>query len=75
MTLLMLNTRIGKFALAAVAVAVFLIGFDAPAVTEAAGGAQTAGASENAIFGFLLGLFALIFGASAIAGGIAGALM
>ena len=46
MTLLTLDTRIGKLALIAAAVAIALIAFGAPAVTEASGGAA-AGASAG----------------------------
>ena len=46
MTLLTLDARIGKLALIAAAVAIALIVFGAPAVTEASGGAA-AGASAG----------------------------
>ena len=59
MTLLnLLDTRIGKLALIAAAVAIAIIAFGAPAVTEAAGGAQTGATSEVYWPGFL-GVFGL----------------
>ena len=74
MTLLLLNTRIGQFALAAAAVAMILVAFGAPAVTEAAGSAQTAAAAEGASEDFIFTLLIIIFGAgfavSAAVGGI-----
>ena len=58
MTLLTLDTRIGRFALIAVAVAIALIAFGAPAVTEASAGAAQAGAPANDTW---LGFFGLLF--------------
>ena len=79
MTLLLLNTRIGQFALAAAAVAMILVAFGAPAVTEAAGGAQTAavgaeGASEDFIFTLLAVLLGGIFVVGVTAGAIGGSI-
>ena len=70
---LLLSSRIGQFALAAAAVALILVAFDAPAVTEAAAGAQASadpGASEDFIFTLLLILFGAGFAVSAAVGGI-----
>ena len=60
MTLLnLLDTRIGKLALIAAAVAIALIAFGAPAVTEAAGGAAQTGATSEVYWPGFLGVFGL----------------
>ena len=60
MTLLnLLDTRIGKLALIAAAVAIAIIAFGAPAVTEAAGGAAQAGATSEVYWPGFLGVFGL----------------
>ena len=62
MTLLTLNSRItgiGRLALIAAAVAVALIAFGAPAVTEAAGGATQTGATSEVYWPGFLGVFGL----------------
>ena len=56
MTMLTIDTRIGKLALIAAAVAVALIAFGAPAVTEAAGGTG-AGASADVYWPGFFGIF------------------
>ena len=56
MTMLTIDARIGKLALIAAAVAVALIAFGAPAVTEAAGGAG-AGASADVYWPGFFGIF------------------
>ena len=56
MTLLTLDTRIGKLALIAAAVAIALIAFGAPAVADAAGAAQT-GASSDVYWPGFFGIF------------------
>ena len=56
MTMLTIDTRIGKLALIAAAVAVALIAFGAPAVTEAAG-ATGAGASADVYWPGFFGIF------------------
>ena len=59
MTLLnLLDTRIGKLALIAAAVAIAIIAFGAPAAMEAAGATQTGATSEVYWPGFL-GVFGL----------------
>ena len=62
MTLLTLNARIisiGRLALIAAAVAIALIAFGAPAVTEAAGGATQTGATSEVYWPGFLGVFGL----------------
>ena len=60
MTLLnLLDTRIGKLALIAAAVAIAIIAFGAPAVTEAAGGAAQSGATSEVYWPGFLGVFGL----------------
>ena len=60
MTLLnLLDTRIGKLALIAAAVAIALIAFGAPAITEAAGGAAQTGATSEVYWPGFLGVFGL----------------
>ena len=74
MTLLFLSARIGQFALAAAAVALILVALDAPAVTEAAGGAQVAAGAEGASEDFIFTLLALLIGGAFIVGVTAGAI-
>ena len=70
------HARIGRLAIIAAALVIGIVALGAPAAAEAAGnGAQTAGASENELFTFLLLLFGIIFAASAAAGAVAGAVM
>ena len=60
MTLLnLLDTRIGKLALIAAAVAIAIIAFGAPAVTEAAGAAAQTGATSEVYWPGFLGVFGL----------------
>ena len=60
MTLLnLLDTRIVKLALIAAAVAIAIIAFGAPAVTEAAGGAAQTGATSEVYWPGFLGVFGL----------------
>ena len=60
MTLLnLLDTRIGKLALIAAAVAIAIIAFGAPAVTEAAGGAAQTGATSEVYWPGFFGVFGL----------------
>ena len=73
MTHLLLTNRIGQFALAIAAAAMILVSFGAPAVTEAAGGAQTAGSSEDFVFVLLaLAFGAIVAGVTTSADAIAG---
>ena len=74
MTLLILNlsSRIGKLALAAV-LAIGIVAFSAPAVTEAAGGTQTAGASEDFVFLLLaFGLSCIVAGTTLVGDALSG---
>ena len=70
------HNRIGRMAIIAAALVIGIVALGAPAAAEAAGASQaTAGASENGIFTFLILLFGMIFGVSAAAGAVAGAVM
>ena len=74
MTLLILNlnNRIGQLALAA-ALAIGVIALSAPAVSEAAGGVQTAGASEDFVFLLLaFGLSCIVAGTTLVGDALAG---
>ena len=73
MTHLLLSARIGQLALAALAAAAILVSFVSPAVTEAAGGAQAAGSSEDFVFVLLaLAFGAIVAGVTTSADAIAG---
>ena len=74
MTLLILNlnSHIGKLALAA-ALAIGVIALSAPAVSEAAGGVQTAGASEDFVFLLLaFGLSCIVAGTTLVGDALSG---
>ena len=74
MTLLILNlnSRIGQLALAA-ALAIGAIALSAPAVSEAAGGVQTTGASEDFVFLLLaFGLSCIVAGTTLVGDALSG---
>ena len=62
------HARIGRLALVAAALVIGIVAFTAPAVTEAAGTAPTAGASENFVFMLLALAFGVVVGAVTMAG-------
>lgn len=74
MTLLILNlnNRIGQLALAA-ALVIGVIALSAPAVTEASGGLQTTGASEDFVFLLLaFGLSCIVAGTTLVGDALSG---
>ena len=60
--------RIGRLALVAAALVIGIVSLGAPAAAEAAGGAQTAAASENFVFMLLALAFGLVVGGVTTAG-------